>query len=316
MFRRAALWLAVLLCAGWPAHAQTIYPPINSPVFRALDANGKPLAGGKLFSYMAGTSTPQPTYADAGGATPNSNPVILDSTGQAKIFLAPLGYKFVLQDANGVQQWTVDNVSGNPFTAPVTSVFGRTGDVLAQSGDYSCGQITGAICSLPTVFYQTVKANGGALTQRGNLNLIAGTNITVACVDNSGSNQTDCTVTAAGTSVPSRTCNANGCYILWPDGTIDAWGVSSAVGSNTTATNLTITFPVPFTTTSNLIVTVSAVSDAAGDGNPHPADCHIQRGLLTTTGVTSIIAIPTQVTGSGYDHLIAGDYCAWHAKGN
>jgi hypothetical protein len=140
MFRRAALGLATLLCAGSPSYAQTIYPPINQPVFRAFDSNGHPLAGGKLYTYAASSSTPQATYADAGGSSPNTNPVILDSTGQAKIFLAPLSYKFILQDANGVQQWTVDNISGNPFTAPVTSVFGRTGGVVAVSGDYTCSR--------------------------------------------------------------------------------------------------------------------------------------------------------------------------------
>ncbi|WP_263415354.1 hypothetical protein [Terriglobus albidus] len=150
MFRSTALRLALLLFAGWPACAQTIYPPINMPVFRALDANGKPLSGGKLYTYIAGSSTPQNTYADSGGTSPNTNPVILNSTGAAKIFLASQNYKFVLQDSNGVQQWTVDNITGAPPQSDVTSVFGRKGNVVAVAGDYTCSQITGAICSIPT----------------------------------------------------------------------------------------------------------------------------------------------------------------------
>ena len=196
MLRRTASRLALLLLAGWPACAQTIYPPINTPVFRALDANGKPLSGGELYTYVAGSSTPQSTYADPGGASPNTNPVILDSTGSAKIFLAPQNYKFVLQDANGVQQWTVDNITGAPPQSEVTSVFGRKGNVVAVAGDYTCSQITGAVCSIPTIYYQTIRAGGTDLTQRARLNLLAGSNITLNCVDNSGSNSTDCTVTA------------------------------------------------------------------------------------------------------------------------
>lgn len=196
MLRSTAFRLALLLFAGWPAYAQTIYPPINTPVFRAMDANGKPLSGGKLYTYVAGSSTPQSTYADPGGASPNANPVILDSTGAAKIFLAPQNYKFVLQDANGVQQWTVDNITGAPPQSDVTSVFGRKGGVVAVTGDYTCSQITGAVCSIPTIYYQTIRAGGIDLTQRAKLNLLAGSNINLNCIDNSGGNSTDCTVAA------------------------------------------------------------------------------------------------------------------------
>jgi hypothetical protein len=188
------LLVSSLLCGGFLL-AQTISAPINQPVFRAFDANGNPLAGGKLFSYAAGTSTLLATYADAARATPNSNPVILDSTGQAKVFMGLANYKFILQDANGVQQWTIDSVNGAPPPSAVTSVFGRTGAVAALSGDYSCGQITGAVCSLPTIRYQTVQANGSTQTQRSKINLISGTQITVACADNSGNDSTDCTIT-------------------------------------------------------------------------------------------------------------------------
>lgn len=80
------------------------------PYFRAFDPNGAPLTGGKVFTYAAGTTTPLATYSDAAGTIPLSNPVILDSTGEARIFLGQSAYKIILQDQFGVQQWSADNV--------------------------------------------------------------------------------------------------------------------------------------------------------------------------------------------------------------
>ena len=74
-------------------------------------ADGTPLVGGKLYTYTAGTTTPQTTYTDSSGSTANTNPVILDSRGEANIWLGGATYKFKLADANDVEIWTVDNIS-------------------------------------------------------------------------------------------------------------------------------------------------------------------------------------------------------------
>lgn len=81
------------------------------PKARFFSASGAPLAGGKVYTYSAGTTTPKNTYTDASGTVANSNPVILDSAGEADIWL--LGnYKIILKNSADVQQWSVDNVSG------------------------------------------------------------------------------------------------------------------------------------------------------------------------------------------------------------
>jgi len=87
-----------------------------------IDAAGAPLAGGKLYTYAAGTTTPQASYTDSTGATANSNPVILDSRGEANVWLGEAVYKFKLTDANDVEIWTVDYIAA-PTTAlsPVLS---------------------------------------------------------------------------------------------------------------------------------------------------------------------------------------------------
>ena len=85
------------------------------PVLRQYyyDANGNPLSGGFIYTYIAGTTTPQATYTDSSGLTPNTNPIVLDAAGSAAMWLNPsLSYKFVVQDSSAAIQFTVDNVVG------------------------------------------------------------------------------------------------------------------------------------------------------------------------------------------------------------
>lgn len=70
---------------------------------------GQPLAGGRLYTFLAGTSTPKVTYADQAGTVPNTNPVVLDARGEALIYWSG-AYKVELRDASNNLIWTVDNV--------------------------------------------------------------------------------------------------------------------------------------------------------------------------------------------------------------
>jgi microcystin-dependent protein len=86
-------------------------PPVLNQYW--TDSSGNPLAGGKIYSYQAGTSTPQATYTDQAGGTPNANPVVLDASGWASMWLDPeLSYKFVIKDSSDNTIHTVDNVIG------------------------------------------------------------------------------------------------------------------------------------------------------------------------------------------------------------
>lgn len=110
-----------LLALLFPAlgQAQAIAPAACQQFF---SASGIPLAGGFLYSYIGGTSTPTPTYADSAATIPNSNPIILNAggfavsaTGGCGIWLSnSVTYKFVLQNSTHAAQWTVDNIASNP----------------------------------------------------------------------------------------------------------------------------------------------------------------------------------------------------------
>lgn len=82
-----------------------------SPKMQFESAAGVPLSGGKVYTYAAGTTTPQATFTDYTGTTPNANPIILNSRGEAAIWLGSASYKFKLTDANDVEIWTVDYIS-------------------------------------------------------------------------------------------------------------------------------------------------------------------------------------------------------------
>jgi hypothetical protein len=78
-------------------------------------SNGLPLAGGKLFTYAAGTTTPLATYTSNSGLTAHTNPIILDSAGRVpnQVWLTTtLAYKFTLKTADDVEIWTKDNIPG------------------------------------------------------------------------------------------------------------------------------------------------------------------------------------------------------------
>lgn len=88
--------------------AATLSP---SPKQQFFDANGNPLVGGKLYSYVAGTTSPLATYVDSAGSTTNTNPIILDSRGEANVWLGANTYKLALYSAVDVLIWTVDDIS-------------------------------------------------------------------------------------------------------------------------------------------------------------------------------------------------------------
>jgi len=82
------------------------------PKLQFTDLSGNPLVGGKLYTYQAGTTTPQSTFTSSSGMIANTNPIILDVYGEASVWLGPNLYKFKLTDAANNEIWTVDNIGG------------------------------------------------------------------------------------------------------------------------------------------------------------------------------------------------------------
>lgn len=91
--------------------------PVGGAGAQFFDNSGNVLTGGKLYTYAAGTTTPQATYTSSAGSTFHANPIVLDAAGRVpsggEIWLADSQiYKFVLKDSNDVLLATWDQLTG------------------------------------------------------------------------------------------------------------------------------------------------------------------------------------------------------------
>ena len=111
-----------------------------SPLFNGqtmFGPTGLPLAGGQLYCYQAGSSTPLTTYTTSSGNIPCSNPIILGSDGKLPYELwlqYGYSYKLILEDANSNIVDTYDNIAGIITQIPATSPALPSGAILIWSG--------------------------------------------------------------------------------------------------------------------------------------------------------------------------------------
>jgi hypothetical protein len=91
--------------------------PVGGAAAQFFTNTGAVLTGGKLYTYLAGTTTPAITYTTSAGNVARTNPIVLDSAGRVptsgEIWLTDgVTYKFVLKDSNDVLIGTYDNITG------------------------------------------------------------------------------------------------------------------------------------------------------------------------------------------------------------
>jgi len=105
------------------------------PKFRWTKSDGTPLASGKVNTYVTSTSTPKATYTDRGALSQNANPVILDSNGEADIWLdTDARYRFVIQDADSVTLATIDDITSIAETTDFSGLSNVVEDTTPQLG--------------------------------------------------------------------------------------------------------------------------------------------------------------------------------------
>lgn len=116
-----------------------------------FSANGVPMVGGTLETYIAGSTTPATTWQDSALTIANTNPISLDARGECVLWLdSSVTYKLVLKNSAGVTMWTQDNIVGSGALAERL----RT-DLAASSGASLVGtlkSLAGAVASTLAVW--------------------------------------------------------------------------------------------------------------------------------------------------------------------
>lgn len=96
----------------------------NAPIFQANATDGTPAAGYLIYTYAAGTSTPVTTYQNYAASVTNTNPIVLDAYGMAKIWIT-VNTKLVMKTPDDLTTvFTMDNLVPNDL------------DIIDGNGNY------------------------------------------------------------------------------------------------------------------------------------------------------------------------------------
>lgn len=275
---------------------------------RYLTNAGLPLAGGLLYTYAAGTTTPQATYTDYTGGTPNANPVVLDSSGYADVWLDPtLSYKFVLKDSAGNTLWTEDNVSGSAATGIGvwnSNVTYQQGAIVADSSGSGLLYIS-----------RTNNNQGNALTSVTNWALFPGgitrsaltTNTTLAVTDHEALIQSDSTAGSLTHTLPACSTSPIGLKITVKD--VGTGGFTSTVkGSGADTVDGVVTYS-PALRSNEALVAVNTGTKwlvTTLKARIVPTQQKFTSGSGTYTTPTGVLYIRVQMVGGGAGGLGSG----------
>jgi len=181
--------------------------------------DGSFLVGGKLYTYAAGTTTPLATYTTSTGLVANTNPIILDSRGEASVWLTSSKYKFVLKTAADVEIFTQDQLQGYA-SADGTNAYGTW--PISITGNAA----TATLATTATTATTATSVTGGYVSK-----IVAGTNIAISPTSGVG----NVTINASGVGTVSSVTGAG------------LYGFTLPGGPITSAGTLTVTPPAPST---------------------------------------------------------------------
>lgn len=281
-----------------------------------FDANSVELVGGKIFAYLAGTTTKTPTYVDSGGITPNTNPIVLSARGEANIWLVNnIAYKFVLapptdSDPPSNPIWTVDNIlsggvssfsagtTGLTPSSPTSGAVVLAGTLVVANGG------TNATSPGITAFNNITGYTAAGATGTTSTNLVFSTNPTILTATLTTPTLTGATMDAASTVSDSGTIATNsvgfrgipqnaqtGAYVLAL--TDDGKHISITTGGITIPANASIAFPIGSTivifNNSSSNQTIAITTDTLKQAGTSNTGSRVlaQNGLATIVKVAS-----------------------------
>lgn len=136
-----------------------------SPIYNGYQsflATGLPNSGGYLYTYAAGTSTPQATFTTSAGNIQNANPMQFNAGGYppSAIWLTDgQAYKFVITDALGNNVQIFDNIEGSWTTG---NLFAALNGSSSQPFAVASGTAASGAVPLSQAQAQFAAINGSA----------------------------------------------------------------------------------------------------------------------------------------------------------
>jgi hypothetical protein len=129
-----------------------------------FDSNGTPLAGGLLYVYTAGTTTPATTWTTSAGTVANTNPIVMNAAGRTpfEIWLnSGVTYKFALYTSTNVLIGTYDNIPAidDPTVFNNLITVTNTNTLIGTSVPPYTSYVTGM-----TLSFVPANTNSGAVT--------------------------------------------------------------------------------------------------------------------------------------------------------
>lgn len=240
-----------------------------------LDANSNELSGGKLFVYLAGTTTKATSFAETDGVSANSNPIVLNSRGEVPNGLYVPGgatYKLVLAPATDT----------DPPTSPIW-----TRDNLTPTNDVSTAS---AVSEWITSTFVVSFSNGTTFTVSGDVTDTYQTNRRVRATIGSGNiyGRIDSSTFALGVTTV---------VVTWDSGALDATLTAvdyALLSGNNQSVPVPVNFLVRNTATIGGNTTVGATALAgertlqvtntdAGAGSAASASVQTNAGILQLT---------------------------------
>lgn len=171
MIKISSLALAILAGLFSPAFAAGT---ISLSLMQQFGTDNKPLNGGKLYFFAAGTTTPQNAFQDSGLTLPWPNPITLDSTGRVpQLFFADGNIKVRLTNSAGVTQLAADNL----LVVGPSSGGGGGGTVdpttILQTGDPIWRMKVGVVTGFVRMNGRTIGSATSGATERANADTAA-----------------------------------------------------------------------------------------------------------------------------------------------
>jgi hypothetical protein len=247
---------------------------LTPPFLQFLDNNGNPLAGGKVFTYAAGTDTPKATFTTQAGDIANTNPVELDAAGrplpEGSIWIEG-SYKFVVTDADDVPVRTTDNVTSFEALPAANPAYFQTFSGNGSQTVFTTSENLGTESKAIFVWVDTSETDEvGYQIQNPSAYTIAGTTLTFA------------TAPASGT---------NNIYVSAPSlliGSASAAASNAAASAAAAAADAVLTAADVVTTNANVVLTNADAVSTAEDVISTAADAVSAEGWATGgTGGTS-----------------------------